>query len=430
MQKKVLKNAGWIIGCKVVKAVLTLVVTAITTRYLGVEKYGLLNYAAGLVAFFIPIMRLGLDAIMVHEIVQRPEEEGKIVGTVMTLSTISAFLCVLGVSAFTMVVNAGEKDTIIVSAIYSLMLFFQALEMLHYWFQAKLLAKFSAIAMLVSYIFVALFQALLIYLNADVYLFALSFSIDYFIIAIILLIIFKKKSDQKIRFSFKLAKSMLSISKYYIVSTLVQTIYMQTDKIMLKLMIGDAATGIYTGAITCASMTSFVFVAIIDSMRPEIFAGKNQSQEQFENRVTELYSVIIYFSLIQCVVITALAPIIIEIMCSAQFIESVPVLRVAVWFTTFSYLGTIRNVWMLAEGNQRYLWIINLTGALTNVALNFVFIPILGALGAAVASVITQVVANVIVGYIIKPIRANNRLMVRSLNPKYLKGLISSFRRG
>lgn len=430
MQKKVLKNAGWIIGCKVVKAVLTLVVTAITTRYLGVEKYGLLNYAAGLVAFFVPIMRLGLDAIMVHEIVQRPEEEGKIVGTVMTLSTISAFLCVLGVSAFTMVVNAGEKDTIIVSAIYSLMLFFQALEMLHYWFQAKLLAKFSAIAMLVSYIFVALFQALLIYLNADVYLFALSFSIDYFIIAIILLIIFKKKSDQKIRFSFKLAKSMLSVSKYYIVSTLVQTIYMQTDKIMLKLMIGDAATGIYTGAITCASMTSFVFVAIIDSMRPEIFAGKNQSQEQFENRVTELYSVIIYFSLIQCVVITALAPIIIEIMCGAQFIESVPVLRVAVWFTTFSYLGTIRNVWMLAEGNQRYLWIINLTGALTNVALNFVFIPILGALGAAVASVITQVVANVIVGYIIKPIRANNRLMVRSLNPKYLKGLISSFKRG
>jgi O-antigen/teichoic acid export membrane protein len=205
---------------------------------------------------------------------------------------------------------------------------------------------------------------------------------------------------------------------------------MQTDKIMLKLMIGDAATGIYTGAITCASMTSFVFVAIIDSMRPEIFAGKNQSQEQFENRVTELYSVIIYFSLIQCVVITALAPIIIEIMCGGQFIESVPVLRVAVWFTTFSYLGTIRNVWMLAEGNQRYLWIINLTGALTNVALNFVFIPILGALGAAVASVITQVVANVIVGYIIKPIRANNRLMVRSLNPKYLKGLISSFRRG
>ena len=430
MQKKVLKNAGWIIGCKVVKAVLTLVVTAITTRYLGVEKYGLLNYAAGLVAFFVPIMRLGLDAIMVHEIVQRPEEEGKIVGTVMTLSTISAFLCVLGVSAFTMVVNAGEKDTIIVSAIYSLMLFFQALEMLHYWFQAKLLAKFSAIAMLVSYIFVALFQALLIYLNADVYLFALSFSIDYFIIAIILLIIFKKKSDQKIRFSFKLAKSMLSVSKYYIVSTLVQTVYMQTDKIMLKLMIGDAATGIYTGAITCASMTSFVFVAIIDSMRPEIFAGKNQSQEQFENRVTELYSVIIYFSLIQCVVITALAPIIIEIMCGAQFIESVPVLRVAVWFTTFSYLGTIRNVWMLAEGNQRYLWIINLTGALTNVALNFVFISILGALGAAVASVITQVVANVIVGYIIKPIRANNRLMVRSLNPKYLKGLISSFKRG
>ena len=96
MQLKVLKNAGWIVGCKVVKALLTLIVTAITTRYLGVENYGLISYAAGLVAFVVPIMQLGLNFTIVHEIIERPKEEGKVVGTVMAMSAMSSLLCIVG----------------------------------------------------------------------------------------------------------------------------------------------------------------------------------------------------------------------------------------------------------------------------------------------------------------------------------------------
>jgi O-antigen/teichoic acid export membrane protein len=61
MQLKVFKNAGWIVGCKIVKAILMLIVTAITARYLGKEKYGIITYASGLCAFVVPIMQLGLN---------------------------------------------------------------------------------------------------------------------------------------------------------------------------------------------------------------------------------------------------------------------------------------------------------------------------------------------------------------------------------
>ena len=427
---KSFSNACWIIGCKLIKAVLTLVTTMITARYLGVSDFGVINYAAGLVAFVVPIMKLGIDSVLVHQIVEKPDAEGEIVGTSIVLNLISAFLCILGIGAFVCIANRGEEETIIVCVIYSVLLVFQAVELLQYWFQAKLMSKYSSMAMLFAYIIVAASQILMIVFKVNIYWFALSYSIDYLFISLILLIAYAKKGTQKFKFSFKRAKELFSISKYYIVSSLLVTVFSQTDRIMLKLMIDSEATGIYSAAATCAGMTSFIFAAIIDSMRPVIFqVAKDEDKTLFHKRMTELYSVIIYFSLIQCVVITLLSPIIIKIMYGEEFAASVNALRIVVWFTTFSYLGSVRNVWMLAENKQKYLWIINLSGALGNVILNLILIPIMGVNGAAVASLCTQIFANVIIGYIVRPISFNNKLMVRGLNPKHIVDMVKNIRK-
>ena len=402
----------------------------ITARYLGVSDFGVINYAAGLVAFVVPIMKLGIDSVLVHQIVEKPDAEGEIVGTSIVLNLISAFLCILGIGAFVCIANRGEEETIIVCVIYSVLLVFQAVEMLQYWFQAKLMSKYSSMAMLFAYIIVAASQILMIVFKVNIYWFALSYSIDYLFISLILLIAYAKKGTQKFKFSFKRAKELFSISKYYIVSSLLVTVFSQTDRIMLKLMIDSEATGIYSAAATCAGMTSFIFAAIIDSMRPVIFqVAKDEDKTLFHKRMTELYSVIIYFSLIQCVVITLLSPIIIKIMYGEEFAASVNALRIVVWFTTFSYLGSVRNVWMLAENKQKYLWIINLSGALGNVILNLILIPIMGVNGAAVASLCTQIFANVIIGYIVRPISFNNKLMVRGLNPKHIVDMVKNIRK-
>ena len=87
-------------------------------------------------------------------------------------------------------------------------------------------------------------------------------------------------------------------------------------------------------------------------------------------------------------------------------------------------MGTVRDIWILAENQQKHLWKINLFGALANVVLNFLLIPKFGINGAAIASLLTQFFTNVILGYIIKPIRPNNMLMIKWLNPKVLLSII------
>lgn len=415
----VLRNAKWIVGCKIIQSLLQLVIGMLTARYLGPSNYGLISYASSVVAFAVPVMQLGLRSTLVQEYVNHPDEEGKILGTGLVMNLVSSLACMIGVVSFAAIANPNEKETILVCLLYSTSLFFQALEMIQYWFQAKLMSRYPSIVMLLTYFVVALYRIGLLVQQKSVAWFALTHSIEYGLVGISLLLCYKKLSSQKIGFSMELAKKMFAKSKYYIVSGMMVTIFQNTDHVMLKLMVGDVENGFYTTAVTCSGMTQFVFLAIIDSARPMILASKGADQKRFESELSELYSLILYLALAQAICFVILARPIILILYGASYIEAIPVLRIVVWYVAFSCMGTIRNIWILAEGKQNILWIINLSGVLFNVALNAVLIPHMGACGAALASALTQFFTNFIMGFILKPIRPNNRLILRSLNPRY-----------
>lgn len=423
--KRVLKNAGWIIGCKVVQAILGLVVTMLSARYLGPSGYGVINYAASIVAFFVPVMQLGLNATLVQEIIERPESEGTTMGTALGMSLLSSVACIIGIAGFSAITNRGETVTIVVCFLYSILLTFQSMEMIHLWFQAKLLSKYTSIAMLVSYLVVSVYKVILLISGSHIYWFAISQAIDFAIVAFVLLIVYHRLSRKTLSFSWKLAQEMFDRSKYYVVSGLMVTIFSQTDRIMLKLMIDEAAVGYYSAAVTCASMTAFVFVAIIDSMRPSVFEAKKETEGTFQERMKLLYAIVIIFAFLQSLGIALFADIIVCVLYGQDYGPTVSVLRIVVWYTTFSYLGAVRDIWILANGKQKLLWKINLSGAVVNIALNALLIPVMGVNGAAVASLVTQLFTNVIVGYIVKPIRENNKLMVQALNYRYLRCCIS-----
>ena len=421
---KVIKNATWIIVCRVMQAVLSMIISMLTARYLGPSNYGIINYASSIVAFVVPIMQLGFRNTLVQEIVKNSEKEGEILGTALVFSLISAIFCVVGVTAFVSIANRGEVDTIIVCCLYSFNLVFQALEMTQYWYQAKLLSKYTSIVSLGAYGVVSIYKIFLLITGKSIYWFAISQALDYCIISILLLIIYQKIGEKKISFSVKTGKNMLSTSRHYIVSSMMVTVFGHIGSIILKFLMDDAAVGFYTASVSCAGMTNFIFAAIVDSARPTILESKTKNQSAFEKNVVRLYSIVIYVSLAQGIVLSVFANLIVHVLYGNAFEATVAPLRIMAWYTTFSYLGTVRNVWILAEEKQKYLWIINFLGACSNIILNLILIPVIGIVGAALASVITQIFTNIIVSYIIKSIRINNRLMFTALNPKYLMEML------
>ena len=425
--KQVINNAKWIIVCKIVQSIMQLIIGMISARYLGPSNYGLINYASSIVAFALPIMKLGLDAILVHELVESPEKEGEIMGTSLTLNIISGIVCIGGVSVFSMLANMGEKETIIVCILYSISILFAALEMIQYWFQYKLLSKYSSVIMLVAYLFVSAYKIFLLASEKNVYWFALSHSVEYGIIGVLLILFYRKNKGDALNFSWTRAAKMLSRSKHYILAALMIVVIQNTDHIMLTSMVGKAENGYYSAAITSAGVAQFVFTAIIDSFRPMILSSKKSNQDEYENNISRLYSVIIYLSIAQSLIFTIFAPYIISLLYGNEYAAAVPVLQILTWYRAFSFLGTIRNIWLLAEEKQKYLPFINLVGVLLNIILNSMMIPVWGASGAALASLITQISMNFVLGFVFKPIRRNNILLIKGIMPKYFMQEVKLF---
>ena len=215
MNNRVLKNASWIIVCKIGQSALSFLIGIFTARYLGPSNYGLISYAASVVAFFLPLMRLGLTSTLVQEIISRPEQEGAVLGTSLVMNIAASIVSIIGVAAFSCITNVGDTETTIVCILYSLQLIFQASEMTQYWFQAKLLSKYPSIASLVAYSIVSLYKIYILVANKSIRWFALTHVIEAFIIAVLLLILYKRLDTQKLSFSLSLGKEMFSRSKYY-----------------------------------------------------------------------------------------------------------------------------------------------------------------------------------------------------------------------
>lgn len=421
LNHKILKNTSWMIGCRIVQAVLNLLISMLTARYLGPANFGLISYAASITAFAVPVMNLGINSILVNEFISCPDREHEILGTAISMTLGSSLLCILGIGAFVLVANPHEPETLAVCLLYSLALVAQSPELVRYWFQARYLAKYTSLVMLGAYALVSVYKVILLIQGRSVCWFAVANALDYTLISAALLILYRRISGKWLSVSLEMARRLWRNGRYYIVSAMMVTVFAQTDRIMLKLMIDETAVAYYSAAVTVAGMTSFVFAAIIDSMRPAVLECVGRDQQLFDSRMMKLYCVVIYLALVQSLVIALGAPLIIRVLYGEAFAGAVSALRIVVWYTTFSYLGAVRAVWILAKSLQKYLWIINLLGAILNVALNWLLIPVWGINGAAAASLVTQVFANVILGFLIRPIRENNRLILRSLDIRCLR---------
>ncbi len=417
-------NAQWIIGCKIVQALIQMVVGMVTARYLGPSNYGLINYATSVVAFAVPIMQLGLQSTLVQEYVDAPGAEGQTMGTALGMNLIAALASMLGVTAFVAVANPGEDATILVCVLYSVSLIFQSTDLLRYWFQARLLSKYSSLAMLGAHLAVAIYKIVLLVTGSSVYWFALVHALEYALAGALYLLAYHRKGSQKLSFSFTAAKRMLKKSHHYIGAMLMVVLFNRSGNVMLKQFWGEAEVGFFSAATTCTCITDFVFGAIIDTARPVILQSRQISQGAFEKNVSRLYAITTWLSLAQSVGFTIFAYPIVWILYGESYLPAVLVLQIMIWFSAFSYMGYVRDIWILAEEKHDLLFRINASGVVASLILNLLLIPQWGACGAAAAMVLNQIFTNVVMGYVLPPVRENNRLLVNGLHPKVIKEVI------
>lgn len=415
LKNKEVKNAGWLIGGKVAQMVLSLFVGVLSARFLGPSNYGLISYANALIAFFMSLCTLGINSVIVKELIDRPDEEGVTLGSAICFRLASSFCSVILSVAVSLIIDFGQWETIIVVALCSVSLIFHAFDTINYWFQSKYNSKITAIATFVAYVVTATYKVVLLILKKSVFWFAFATSVDYIVLGIFLIIAYKKNGGPKLSLSFKRGKEILSRSYHYILSGLMVSIYGHTDKLMLKQMLSETQVGYYATATAICAMWTFVLSAIIDSMYPTIVNAFKKDQETFERRNRQLYAIVFYVSVFVSVVFLLLGQFVIKILYGDEFMPAVLPLKIVTWYTAFSFLGVARSSWMVCNNKQKYLKYMYIPAIIINVALNYLFIPSMGAAGAALASLITQMFTSIILPLFIKDLRPNAKLMLEAI---------------
>lgn len=414
LNSKVTRNASWIIAGRVYHMVLAFVVGLLTARYLGPNNYGLINYAATYTSFFASFCTLGINSVIVKNFVDHPDEEGETVGSAIILRTISSVLSVVMMMCITFIADNGEKTTNIVVFLCGIGVIFQVMDTLDYWFQSRLESKYSAFATVISYTVVSIYKVWLLVAGKSVEWFAVSTSIDYLVVAIILLIVYKKRNGPRFSCSMRKAKELFKSSYHFILAGLMVSIYGSTDKFMLKQLLNEAEVGYYSTAVSLCNTWVFLLTAIIDSLYPVILQSFN-NKELFERKNKQLYSIVFYISVSVSILFSVLATPVVRILYGKAYIAAAAPLRIITWYTAFSYLGVARNAWIVSYNKQNYLKYLYIGAAITNVVLNVIMIPLWGASGAAFASLLTQISTILVFPALIKDLRPNVKLMVDAI---------------
>ena len=402
---KIAKNSMWMIITTVIQMIISLAVNIIVARYLSVEDYGVLNYGLSFINFFIGICTLGLNSITIKYLIIDKDEQGKILGTCIVMRLISSILSVIMIMLIVLILK-DDKTIIITTLLQSIALIFDSFSTINFWFQHKLQSKYSAIIAFVAYLFFAAYKIILVLLKKEIYWFAFSNCVSYIVIAILLIILYKKQGGQKLSFSWLKGKEMLSHSYHFILSSLMVALYAQTDKIMIGSMLPDiSAVGLYSVSTTIINLWSFLPNAIINSFNPVLVEKKKVSNKDYLTKLKQLYSIIFWISIVYTIFILIFGKLIITILYGQKYLGGLNSLRIGIFGVTFSFIGVVREFWLVCENKEKYAKWFAIIGVITNVVLKFVLIPPMGIIGAAIATAFTQIMTGLVAPLLFKDTR-------------------------
>ena len=415
--KKIIANINWLFLDKFIQMAVALFVSVWIVRYLGPEKYGALSYAIAFVYLFSFISKLGLDNIVIREIIKNPLKKDEIMGSAFFLKLIGGifafFLSVLAIYFL----RSGDGISLKIVAILALGFIFQSSDVIDYWFQSRVESKFAVFARNISSVVSSLIKIFLIITKAPLIFFAGAILLETILnsIGLISLYIFKKESVLKWKIKLFKAKELLRDSWPLILSSVAVIIYMKIDQIMIGTMVGNEALGNYSAAVNLCETWYFIPIVVVNSVFPAIIYTKRDNEKLYLKRLQVLYGFLLWVAVLIAIPVSYFSKEIINFLYGSQYVQAGNILSIYIWAAAFSFLGVSSGSYLIAENLTKISFLRTVIGAVFNVALNFLFIPKYGIVGSAVATFVSFFIAVFSVG-LFKKSRQDFKMILNSFN--------------
>lgn len=394
--QKALTNTGWLFGDKVLRMGVGLLVGVWVARYLGPEQFGLMNYAMAIVALFGAVASLGLNGIVVRDLVQEPDSANTTLGTAFLMQFIGGFLAFGLAAAAIGWARPGDSLAKVVVAVLGFVMVFKSTEVVKYWFESQVKSKYVVWVENGVFLLLAIVKVGLILAEAPLMAFVWAAFAEGALVALGLLGVYAWRAGvlRAWRIRYSRAKELLNDGWPLIVSGLAVMVYVRIDQIMLGQMLGDETVGIYSAAVRIIEIWYFIPIAIVSSAFPALMQNKGQSS--FEKNFQRLFDLMFIISFPLALFVTVFSDFIVRALFGLEFQGAAPILSVYAWALVFAFLGVPSGRWYLYEKLQKLALYRTVSGAGINVLLNFVLIPKYGAIGAAYSTLIAIAISNVL----------------------------------
>ncbi len=419
-------NTSWILIEKLSRILSGILVGILVARYLGPEQFGMISYALNVVAIFAIFSTLGMDSIIIRELITRKTLQNTVLGTAFGLRLIGAVCVVIGATYYSSIRDDAQNTYIVFLVSTSVVL--QAFTVIDFYFQAAVLGKFTAINQVITLCISSIAKIIFIFTHAPVEYFAAMVFVEALLTTINQLLFYKyhKQHVRLWRFSLDEAKTLLSHAWPIILSGLVMVVYQKMDQILIKRWLNMNLLGNYAAAVRISEASFFIPVAICSAIFPGIVNIRDNKTLQ-EKRLVQLYSLMIWSGLTISLGGLLVGDWVIPLLYKEKYYLASSVFKIHIWCTIPVFYGTAWAMWLLSENKQYYLIFLQVILLAVSLFANTQLIPIFGINGAAYALVITQFASLAILLSIYKP-QYSWGLFRRALNPKNMIDILAYLR--
>lgn len=389
--QNVLNNIGWLFSEKIFQLIAGLFIGVWLARYLRPDQFGTLSYAIAFVALVSPIAGLGLDGIVVRDLVRASSDKESLLGTAFGLK-LAGGIAGLAISvALILLLRPGDDLALWLVGILATGLVFQAFDVIRFWFESRVQSKYVVYARNVAFCAIAAVKVGLILAEAPLIAFAWAGALEIIASAIGFSVAYKVTGHRirSWRWDRGLAEKLIRESWPLLLSGFAVLTYMKIDIVMLGSMIGDRSVGIYSAATRLSEVWYFIPLAIVSSVSPSIVEAKKTGEGLYYERIGKLFRLMAGISYGIAIFMTMFSDFLVLTLFGPAYLEAGVVLSIHIWASVFVFLGVARGPWILNEGLMKLSLYSAILGATINILLNVLLIPRLGPAGAAIATLLS-----------------------------------------
>ena len=395
--QKIIRNISWLFADKIVRMGIGLLVGVWIARYLGPDQFGLFSYSAAFVTLFSIFATLGLDGIVVRDLLHNPEQKNEILGTAFLIKLVGGGVTLL--LAVTTILLLRPSDSLAHSlvAIVAAGTIFQSFDVIDFWFQSRVESRWVIYARNAAFVVVSTIRILLILNHATLIAFAWAASLETVLGAVGLIIAYRANGQHVLSWNSGVSHliKLMSDSWPLALAGMAVAVYLRIDQIMLGQMVGNNAVGTYSAATRISEVWYFIPISIVASVSPSLIEAKKVSIELYYQRLLKLFRLMVVLALSIAVPMTFLAGYVATVLYGNEYEGVGTILAIHIWASLFVFLGVAQGPWNINEGLTQLTLLRTFVGAVANVILNLLLIPKDGAVGAAIATTVSYALAGV-----------------------------------